>query len=86
MIKNYLPLNFVEANNCGACNHLTDVPEVPEHILQEKDFQLMFIKCPSVKFVDTTVVIKRPEPQVISEPKKFDDFDWDKDFSEAYKE
>lgn len=55
-------------------------PEVPENVLQEHDFRLMFINCPSVKFVDTTVVIEKPEPV------KFDGFDWDKDFSEAYKE
>ena len=60
--------------------------EVPENVLRENDFRLMFINCPSVKFVDTTVVIEEPEQEKISEPQKFDDFDWDKDFSEAYKE
>jgi len=58
-------------------------PEVPENVLRENDFRLMFINCPSVTF---ETVIERQEPQVISEPKKFDEFDWDKDFSEAYKE
>lgn len=54
--------------------------------LQEHSYELMFIKCPSVKFVNTTVVIERPEQEKMSEPREFDDFDWDKDFSEAYKE
>lgn len=55
-------------------------PEIPENVLRENDFRLMFISCPSVKFVDTAVVIKTPKPE------KFDGFDWDEDFSNAYKE
>lgn len=33
----------------------------------------------------THSLIEKQKPQTISEPKKFDDFDWDKNFSEAYK-
>ena len=79
------PKSFTELNGAIECTHLTDVPEVPEHILREKDFRLMFISCPSIEFVDTTVVIERPEQEKIPEPKEFDDFDWDESFSEAYK-
>lgn len=72
MVKNYPP-------------PMADIPEIPEHILRENDFRLMFINCRSVEFVDTTAIIERPEPQAILEPKKLDDFDWDESFSEAYK-
>ena len=68
------------------CTHLTDVPEVPETVLRENDFRLMFINCPSIKFMSNTTNTERFEQEKISEPKKFDEFDWDKNFSEAYKE
>ena len=60
--------------------------DIPMQTIQEHSYELMFINCTPVKFVNTTVVIERPEQEKISEPKKFDDFDWNKDFSEAYKE
>lgn len=68
------------------CTHLTDVPEVPETVLRENDFRLMFINCPSIKFMSNTANTEVSEQEKISEPKKFDEFDWDKDFANAYKE
>lgn len=83
MIKNYPPLNFVEVNNGIECAHLMDAPKISDGIIEADLYSRMFIGCPSISF---ETVIERPEPQAISEPKKFDGFDWNKDFSEAYKE
>lgn len=77
------PKSFTELNEAIECAHLMDTPKISDGIIEADLYSRMFVGCPSVSF---ETVIERPEPQVISEPKKFDDFDWDKDFSEAYKE
>lgn len=83
MSQSPYPKSFTELNGAIECTHLMDAPKISDGIIEANLYSRMFVGCPSISF---ETVIERPEPQVISEPKKFDDFDWDKDFSEAYKE
>lgn len=78
MSKSPYPKGFTELNEAIECTHLMDVPGVIEANLYSR----MFIGCPSISF---ETVIERPEQEKISEPERFDDFNWDESFSEAYK-
>lgn len=82
MSQSPYPKNFVEANNGIECAHPMDAPKISDDVIEADLYTKMFAGCPSVAF---ETVIERPDPQTISEPKKFDDFDWNADFSEAYK-
>lgn len=77
------PKNFTELNGAIECSHLMDTPKVLDGVIEVNNYTRMFAGCPSISF---ETVIERPEQEKMSEPKKFDDFDWDEDFSEAYKE
>jgi len=81
MSRSPYPKNFVEANNGIECAHPMDIPKISDDVIEVNSYTRMFESCPSITF---ETVIERPEPQVISEPKKFDDFNWDENFSEAY--
>ena len=83
MSKSPYPKNFTELNEVMECSHLMNAPKISDGVIEANLYSRMFAGCPSISF---ETIIERPEQEKISEPQKFDDFDWDKDFSEAYKE
>lgn len=81
MSQSPYPKSFVEMNEVMECSHLMNVSKISDGVIEANIYSRMFIGCPSISF---ETVIERPEPQVISKPEKFDNFDWDRDFSDAY--
>jgi len=82
MSQSPYPKSFVELNDGLECAHLMDTHKISDYVIEANLYSRMFESCPSITF---ETVIERPEPQELSQPEEFDDFNWDADFSEAYK-